>query len=69
MTRFEKLLAAIKSYDNEKGGLKATAHHSAVSVRVAEMEAVLGPASTSTDSECDPDQATPLHLKGTLDCK
>ena len=42
MNRFQRLLEAIKTYDNEAKGLKATAHHSAVSVRVAEMEAALG---------------------------
>jgi hypothetical protein len=42
MDRFERLIAAIQLYENDSCGMKATAHHSAVSVRVAEMEAALG---------------------------
>ena len=42
MTRFERLVEAIKLYDNESAGIKVTAHHSAVSVRVEEMKKALG---------------------------
>lgn len=42
MTRFERLIDAIRRYDNESKGIKVTAHHSAVSVRVEEMKKLLG---------------------------
>ena len=42
MSNFEKLIEGIKSYNNVKGNEKATAHHSAVAVRVEEMEKALG---------------------------
>jgi hypothetical protein len=42
MNRFQNLVEAIKTYDNEASGMKTTAHHSAVSVRVVEMEAAFG---------------------------
>ena len=41
MSKFERLLNAIVAYDNDIEGMKSTSHHSAVSVRVEAMQAVL----------------------------
>ena len=63
MDRFQELLAAIKAYDNEIGGGKATAHHSAVSVRVAAMRAALSPDSAEPGVPREPSKHDEVRAK------